>query len=181
MRARSSHARAHVVPPPPPPPPPTLAIREKHASITDRSIHRGKFLPRHVRARPMRALTCTPPLWCRRRLARQHSSPMLPQLRQGRRRRDGDKSRSSCWLDGGDLVVPVSSSLLSPSPLHVSLPRSLTPRRILLCTRGQDRRGNGEMILHVFYVNLDVQDKIQWLKIKLDKIRWSRLDLDLFR
>ena len=37
------------------------------------------------------------------------------------------------------------------------------------------------MILHVFYVNLDVQDKIQWLKIKLDKIRWSRLDLDLFR
>ena len=94
--ARLSHARAHVVPPPPPPPPPTLAIREKHASITDRSIHRGKFLPRHVRARPMRALTCTPPLWCRRRLARQHSSPMLPQLRQGRRRRDGDKSRSSC-------------------------------------------------------------------------------------
>ena len=43
------------------------------------------------------------------------------------------------------------------------------------------RAGNGEMILHIFYVNLDVQDKIQWLKIKLDKISWSRLDLDLFR
>jgi len=90
-------------------------------------------LPRHARARPMRAHTCTLPPWCRRRLARQHSSPKLPQLRQGRRRRDGGKSRSTCWLDGGDLVVPVSSPIPPPSFPSTCLAPSLpspqaTPR-----------------------------------------------------
>jgi hypothetical protein len=92
-------------------------------------------LPCHVRARPMRARTCTPPLWYRRRFARQHSSPKLPQLRQGHRGGGGgmvtnpDARAGRMPMDGGDLVVPVSSSLppASPFPLLVSLPRSLTP------------------------------------------------------
>jgi hypothetical protein len=77
-------------------------------------------LPCHVRARPMRAHTCTPPLWCRRRFARQHSSPKLPQLRQGHRGGGGgmviNPDGRAGWMpmDGGDLVVPVSSP---PSPL----------------------------------------------------------------
>jgi hypothetical protein len=78
-------------------------------------------LPRHARACPMRAHTCTLPLWCRRRLARQRSNSKLPQLRQERRRRYGGKSRSTCWLDGGDLVVPVSS------PIRAAVPGA-TPR-----------------------------------------------------
>jgi hypothetical protein len=54
--------------------------------------------------------TCTPPP--RRRshsrrsqhFSRQHLNPKLPQLRQGLRwRRDYDKSRSTCWLDGSNL------------------------------------------------------------------------------
>ena len=78
-------------------------------------------LPRHARACPMRAHTCTLPLWCRRRLDRQRSKPKLPQIRQEWRRRYGGKSRSTCWLDGGDLVVPVSS------PIRAAVPGA-TPR-----------------------------------------------------
>jgi hypothetical protein len=87
------------------------------------------------------AHTCMPP---RRRqsrnrssqhLARQHLNPKLPQLRQGwRRRREVNKCRSTFWLDGGDLVVPVSFPSLAPpsfpptSTCHsFSLPRSLPP------------------------------------------------------
>ncbi len=61
-------------------------------------------LPYHARARPMHPIT-----WPFR-------------LRQGRRRRrDGDKSRSTCWLNGGDLVVsvrraPGAEPIFSPFP-----------------------------------------------------------------
>ena len=79
-------------------------------------------LPRHARACPMRAHTCTLPLWCRRRLDRQRSKPKLPQIRQEWRRRYGGKSRSTCWLDGGDLVVPVSS------PIRAAVPASDSAR-----------------------------------------------------
>ena len=79
-------------------------------------------LPRHARACPMRAHTCTLPLWCRRRLDRQRSKPKLPQIRQELRRRYGGKPRSTCWLDGGDLVVPVSS------PIRAAVPASDSAR-----------------------------------------------------
>ena len=78
-------------------------------------------LLRHARTCPMRAHTCTLPLWCRRHLARQRSKPNLPQLLQERRRRYGCKSRSTCWLDGGDLVVPVSS------PIRAAVPGAAVP------------------------------------------------------
>ena len=87
-------------------------------------------LPRHARACPMRAHTCTLPLWCRRRLDRQRSKPKLPQIRQEWRRRYGGKSRSTCWLDGGDLVVPVSSPSARPSRerLRAAVPASDSAR-----------------------------------------------------
>jgi hypothetical protein len=71
-------------------------------------------LPRHVRARPINYIRGPLRLW------------------QGRRRRrDGDRSRSTCWLNGGDLVVSVRAppSLLHPSHrlAIVSLSLSLAP------------------------------------------------------
>ncbi len=142
--ACSSHARAdmHAAAAVSPPPPPPAVHRHLHwqyaTTLQARPI--GQFtmsnsLPCHVRARPMRARTCKPPLWCCRRFVRQHSSPKLPQLRQGHRGGGGgmvtNPHARAGWMpmDGGDLVVPVSSPLPPPSlfPLLVSLPRSLTP------------------------------------------------------
>ena len=167
-RARSSHARADMhaavaMPPPLPPPPPTLAIRDYPASTTDRSIHLGKF-PAMPCARSSHARAhMHAPLWCRRRFARQHSSLKLPQLRQDHRGGGGgmvtNPDARAGWMpmDGGDLVVPVSSPLPPPLlSLYLSLSlapllRAVSPRRIsLVCTIGQDRRGICELILHVF-------------------------------
>ena len=98
-------------------------------------------LPRHARACPMRAHTCTLPLWCRRRLDRQRSKPKLPQIRQELRRRYGGKSRSTCWLDGGDLVVPVSSPIRAAVP--GATPRGRPSERLRAAVSRATPRGRG--------------------------------------
>ena len=98
-------------------------------------------LPRHARACPMRAHTCTLPLWCRRRLDRQRSKPKLPQIRQEWRRRYGGKSRSTCWLDGGDLVVPVSSPIRAAVP--GATPRGRPSERLRAAVSRATPRGRG--------------------------------------
>ncbi len=94
---------------------------------------------------------CTPPpprRSCRsQHLARQHLNPKLPQLRQGGG--GGGMVRRMCAVcaDNDDMT-----------------------RRMLLRTRGQNRRGNGELILHRFL------DDSRGLRLKLDKIRCLRLN-----
>ena len=129
MRSRKRRFTGHQFCPPPYR---TTRLHCKHCGQINWQFTFADFLrlPRHARACPMRAHTCTLPLWCRRRLDRQRSKPKLPQIRQEWRRRYGGKSRSTCWLDGGDLVVPVSSPSARPSRerLRAAVPASDSAR-----------------------------------------------------
>jgi hypothetical protein len=124
--ARSSYARGDV-PPPPPPLPPTLAIRDYLASMTDRSIHLGKF-PATTCARSshacahMHAAAVAPPPLCPAAF-----EPQVAPTLAGASVKNPEARAGWMNLDGGDLVMPVSS----PIP-PLSFPSKIFSDKILL-------------------------------------------------